>query len=140
MKFLIPFLFLGAFLSAQETIKIQENDNFTVELPESLNKVLESKEKQEPPKPAKVEPEYCKVASIQIFYSKNRLEAEKKVKDFDGKFSPMKSKLSYVSPDYKVKVGTYKSREEAAEDLKKIKKDFPLAMISDETFRCSQLW
>jgi hypothetical protein len=106
MKFLIPILFLGAFLSAQETIKIQENDNFTVELPESLNTILDSKEKSAEPKPPTPipAPEYCKGTSIQIFYSKNRQEAEKNVKDFDGKFPEMKSRLMYVSPEYKVKV------------------------------------
>jgi DUF4097 and DUF4098 domain-containing protein YvlB len=139
MKYQLFFLLLGIFSFGQETIKIQENDNFTVELPESLNKVLESKEKQEPPKPPKVEPEYCKGASIQIFYSKNRQEAEKKVKDFNAKFPPMNSKLIFVSPEYKVKVGTYKTREDASADLNKIRKEFPLSLISDEKFRCSLL-
>lgn len=135
------FLLVGMFSFGQETIKVQENDNFTVELPESLNKILESKEKSEDPKidPPKPAPEYCNGASIQIFYSKNRQEAEKIVKDFNAKFPQLKSSLSYVSPEYKVKVGRYKTREEASSDLNKIKKEFPLSLISDEKFRCSLL-
>lgn len=140
MKLLFGFLFFGVLAFAQETIKIQENDNFTVELPESLNTILESKEKSAEPKPPTPipAPEYCKGASIQIFYSKNRQEAEKYKKDFDAKFPRSNSRLMYVTPEYKVKSGIFKSREEATEDLKKIKKEFPLALISEETFRCSQ--
>lgn len=139
MKYFVLFLVVGMFCFGQETMKVQENDNFTVELPESLNNILESKEKSEDTKndPPKPEPEFCKGASIQIFYSKNRQEAEKIVNDFNGKFPQLKASLSYVSPDYKVKVGRYKTREEASSDLNKIIKDFPLSLISDEKFRCS---
>lgn len=141
MKYLILFLLLGIFAFGQEKITVEESENFTVELPESLNELLESKKQpaDPPPPPPKVVPEYCQGASIQVFYSKDRQEAENKRKDFNAKFPSFKSRLEYVSPEFKIKVGIYSSRDQATADLNKVKKSFPLSLITTEKFRCSLL-
>src|SRR5690606_41923232 len=89
----IAFLFSG-FLLAQSNVVTSEYGNLTIEWEKSLEELMEEKENEvctatvSLPEP---KPEFCRGARIQVFYSKNRSEAEAKLKElkslFPGEFS-----------------------------------------------------
>ncbi len=88
-----------------------------------------------PPPP--VVNEFCEGARVQVFYSKNRSEAEQKLKEVKVLFPNLYANVVYHSPDYKVHVGYFESRNAAASTLNKAKKSFPASFIYNEKFRCS---
>ncbi|WP_452223915.1 SPOR domain-containing protein [Lacinutrix chionoecetis] len=65
---------------------------------------------------------------IQI-YSGSRTTAESTENSFDSSFNSWRSKLVYETPNYKIWVGSFRSRLEADRALMKIKKKFPSAFI-----------
>ena len=65
---------------------------------------------------------------IQI-YSGSRQGAESKENSFDSAFNSWSSKLVYETPNYKIWVGSFRTRLEADKALMKIKKKFPSAFI-----------
>ena len=65
---------------------------------------------------------------IQI-YSGSRQEAESVENNFDSTFNSWSSKLEYETPNYKIWVGSFRTRLEAERALIKIKKKFPNAFI-----------
>ncbi len=132
------FLFSGIAF-AQTNIITTESENLTIEMDESIQKLIKEKEVEichtstPPPTPVK---EFCRGARIQVFYSKNRQESEAKLKELKTLFPEEFSNWEYVSPDYKVKLGYYKSREEAQSTLNKARRAFPSALIVEEILRC----
>lgn len=65
---------------------------------------------------------------IQI-YSGSRQRAESIETSFDSAFNSWSSKLEYETPNYKIWVGSFRTRLEADKALMKIKKKFPSAFI-----------
>ncbi|AUC83280.1 SPOR domain-containing protein [Lacinutrix sp. Bg11-31] len=65
---------------------------------------------------------------IQI-YSGSRAKAESTENSFDGAYNSWSSKLVYETPNYKIWVGSFRTRLEADKALKKIKNKFPSAFI-----------
>ena len=65
---------------------------------------------------------------IQI-YSGSRTRAESIENSFDSSFNSWSSKLVYETPNYKIWVGSFRTRLEADKALMKIKKKFPSAFI-----------
>jgi len=65
---------------------------------------------------------------IQI-YSGRRVNAEKSKTDFRNSYGKWSSKLVYETPNYKVWVGSFRSRLEADRALLEVKKNFPNAFI-----------
>ena len=65
---------------------------------------------------------------IQI-YSGRRVNGEKARSEFRKHFNQWSSKLVYETPNYKVWVGSFRSRLEADRALLKIKSQFPNAFI-----------
>ena len=65
---------------------------------------------------------------IQI-YSGRRVSAEKSKSDFRNSYGKWSSKLVYETPNYKVWVGSFRSRLEADRALLEVKKKFPNAFI-----------
>ena len=65
---------------------------------------------------------------IQI-YSGRRVNGEKAKSDFRRHFNQWSSKMFYETPNYKVWVGSFRSRLEADRALLKIKEQFPNAFI-----------
>lgn len=132
------FLFSGI-LYAQTNVISTESENLTIEMDESIQKLLKEKEVaicETPPPPLLPVKEFCRGARIQVFYSKNRQESEVKLKELKSLFPDTFSNWEYVSPDYKVKLGYFSSREEAQSTLTKARRAFPSALIVEETIRC----
>lgn len=62
---------------------------------------------------------------IQIFYTKDRQAAEKVKDDFSNQHPDMTPELIYASPDYRILVGDYFTRETARADLRRIQRKYP---------------
>ena len=70
---------------------------------------------------------------IQI-YSGRRVSAEKSKSDFRNSYGKWSSKLVYETPNYKVWVGSFRSRLEADRALLEVKKKFPnVKLIENKT-------
>lgn len=133
--FVILFLFAG-FAFGQNRIVTSNYGNLTIQWDESVQKMVQA-ENCPTEQPEEIKPEYCKGSRIQLFYSKDRKEAEEMLKSAKSFFPELIVNLDYVSPDYKVKAGYFSSRESAHESLKKAKLRFSSSLIVDETVRCS---
>ena len=135
-------LIFSNFLFGQDNVVTTESGNLTIEWDKSLEKHMASKEKEicltDEPQPV-VEPEFCRGARIQVFYSKTRSEAETKLKELKSLFPSEFSNLEYISPDYKVKLGYFESREAAQSSLNKARRVFPSALVVEEVIRCKLL-
>lgn len=133
--FVILFLFAG-FAFGQNRIITSNFGNLTIQWDESVQKMIQA-ENCPTEQPEEIKPEYCRGSRIQLFYSKDRKEAEEMLKSAKSYFPELIVNLDYVSPDYKVKAGYFSSRENAQESLKKAKLRFSSSLIVDETVRCS---
>jgi hypothetical protein len=71
---------------------------------------------------------------IQIFSGNSRFEATKVKSDFISKFRDAQPpELMYQTPNFKLRVGNYRHRLKAQEDLLKFKEEFPSAfLVNDE--------
>jgi len=65
---------------------------------------------------------------IQVF-SGSRSNAEEMKADFKSAYSEWESKMVYETPNYKIWVGSFRTRLEADRALIKVKKKFPTAFI-----------
>lgn len=140
----ICFLLLSIFINAQEkidTILIKNNGTLKIELDERINQVLSSKEKascpvvvkkviekKEAPKASASDP--CAIQTqlngfkIQIYYSKNRSEADKVRNEFERSYPNLSAQVVYFAPDYRVLVGDYFTKSSANPDIRKLKSKY----------------
>lgn len=134
------FISLGALAFSQDNYVSDSSGNLTIEYDAALQKIMTEKEnvicETSPPPPPPVK-EFCDGARVQVFYSKSRSEAEQKLKEVKALFPNLYANVVYHSPDYKVHVGYFESRNDAASILNKAKRNFPASFIYNETFRCS---
>lgn len=138
IKLSIITLVFSGFLVAQSNVISSEYGNLTIEWEKSLEEWMEEKEIcTSPPPPPVKKPEFCRGARIQVFYSKNRSEADEKLKEIKSLFPSEFSNLEYNSPDYKIKLGHFDSRESAQTMLNRARRAFPSSLIVEETIRCS---
>ena len=66
--------------------------------------------------------------TIQIFYG-SLYQANSIYRDFRNKYSGTKAELIFETPNYKVRVGRYKSINVASQSLEKIRKKYPGSFI-----------
>lgn len=64
---------------------------------------------------------------IQIFYTKDRDAANKVKNDFARQHPNLTPELIYASPDWRILVGDYFTRQSASSDLRRIQKAYPSA-------------
>jgi len=62
---------------------------------------------------------------IQIFYTKDRDAANQMKNDFSRQFPGLTPELIYASPDYRILVGDYFTRQSASSDLRRIQRTYP---------------
>nr|WP_294936340.1 SPOR domain-containing protein [uncultured Flavobacterium sp.] len=65
---------------------------------------------------------------VQIFYGTNE-EAKKNLSTFKKEFRNLDGTIIYSNPNYKVWVGTFKTRIEAEKNYKEILKKYPTALL-----------
>ena len=73
---------------------------------------------------------------IQIFYTKDRNQAEKVKSEFDEKFSNLSSEIKYLQPDFKILVGDYLSKKSASRDFSRLKRMYPSSFLIQFPVRC----
>ncbi len=73
---------------------------------------------------------------IQVFYTKDRLKAEKIKEEFSSKFPNLTSEVKYLQPDFKVLIGDYLSKNSAASDFSKIKRQYSSSFLIQFPVRC----
>jgi hypothetical protein len=66
---------------------------------------------------------------VQIYCSDDRKKANQAKLQFMQSFLGIRSYLSYVMPQFRVRVGDFRSKREAIELYRKLSKDFPNCMI-----------
>lgn len=64
---------------------------------------------------------------IQIFYTKDRATADKVKNDFAKQHPNLTPELIYASPDWRILVGDYFTRQSANSDLRRIQRTYPAA-------------
>src|SRR5690606_844340 len=64
---------------------------------------------------------------IQIFYTKDREAANKVKNDFAKQHPNLTPELIYASPDWRILVGDYFTRQSANSDLRRIQRSYPAA-------------
>lgn len=140
MKFILfnAFFIFYILSFAQNPVTTTEG-NLTIEWDESIQNILAEKENVTCKIIEPEQPEFCQGTRVQVFYSKNREEAEQKLAEAKSLFPGLYANLIYNSPDYKVRVGYFESREAAESTLRKAKRIFPASFIYEETIRCSLL-
>ncbi len=133
-------ILLSGILFSQTNVVTSEYGNLTIEWEKSLEELMEKKENKVCPAAVSLpepKPEFCRGARIQVFYTKNRSEAAEKLKEIKSLFPSEFSNLEYNSPDYKIKLGHFESRESAHNMLNRARRAFPSSLIVEETIRCS---
>lgn len=142
--FIILFGFLLSTASAQEASSWDFKDSIrggelAIRMDKKLETILKGKEKSVCQKnvyvpPVKLTPaDKCATQQkimgykIQIFYTKDRSAAEKVKNDFARQFPSLTPELIYASPDYRILVGDYFTRQTAGNDLRKVQRTYPAA-------------
>ncbi|WP_312355984.1 SPOR domain-containing protein [Empedobacter sp.] len=141
------FLFLITFSScvfAQDkidTVQIINNGTLNMEIDSRINNVLKAKEdavcsytttvkKPTEKKPVIQSNDPCAGTpqvngfKIQIYYSKDRKDAEKVRNEFARSYPDLSSQTAYFSPDYRVLVGDYFTRASASKDIRRLKSKY----------------
>tara|TARA_R110002073_G_scaffold40547_5_gene115245 strand:+ start:397832 stop:398230 length:399 start_codon:yes stop_codon:yes gene_type:complete len=119
-NYLMLLLIFGLFLS--HTGHAQIEGTVKIETSESVKRLVAQKlafNKQL---------EYIDGFKIQLFYGSEKSAMDVREK-FSTVFPDVKSELKFQSPDWKVWVGSYKSKIEADRALEEIKEGFPSAII-----------
>lgn len=112
---------------------------FSMDIDEGLAQLMMSKEQKVCNKAVYVPPKKLTPADkcatqqkimgykIQIFYTKDRNAAEKVKNDFSRQFPNLTPELIYASPDYRILVGDYFTRQSASSDLRRIQRTYASA-------------
>lgn len=144
MKLFIQCLFLfllsgsANMLFAQDGVITVRSGNLTLTMPEKVHEIMEERatanKEEEIPRP-----EFCQGVRVQVFYGKDRDEADRILGEVKTMYPEQHSNMEYDSPDYKIKVGFFDSAESARPFLSTAKKDFPLSLPVTEIIRCGLL-
>lgn len=138
------FIFTSILLSAQEkvdTVVIHNNGTLKIELDHRINQIITAKEdtncpvavkkvieRKETPKVNSADP--CATQTqingfkIQIYYSKNRSDADKVRNEFEKSYPHLSAQVAYFAPDYRVLVGDYLTKGSASPDIRKLKSKY----------------
>jgi len=144
-NFVLIFLIIfSSFSYAQEkidTVLIKNNGTLKIELDQKINQVITAKEDATCPVPVKkvVERKETPRASsndpcanqtqingfkVQIYYSKNRSDADKVKNEFERSYPNLSAQIAYFAPDYRVLVGDYFTKSSASKDIRKLKSKY----------------
>ena len=141
---LLLLMCFSTFALAQEkidTVIIKNNGTLKIEIDQRINQALTAKEDTPCPAPVKKvieKKETPKVSSadpcahqtqingfkIQIYYSKNRSDADKVKNEFERAYPHLSAQIAYFAPDYRVLVGDYLSKSSASHDIRKLKSKY----------------
>lgn len=138
----IFFIIFSSSIFAQEkidTVQIINNGTLNIEIDSAINMVVKAKEdatcvyatkKNTERKSTIKSSDPCAGNAqingfkIQIYYSKNRQEANKVKDEFNKLYPDMSVQVTYYTPDYRVLVGDYLSKSSASKDMRRLKSKY----------------
>ena len=118
------FLFSSVICQGQKLIKMAENDSALIITQDSRVNELIKRQTQE-----NLEKQSMPGYRIQIYFGGNRQKASEIKLDFANQFPDISTYLTYQQPNYKVRVGDYKSRFDAMKTLKLLEGKYPTTFV-----------
>lgn len=76
---------------------------------------------------------------VQIYFGSVRQKASEVKQDFSGKHADVNSYLTYLAPNFKVRVGDFRTRLEAQGFLKSIEGQYPTSFIVQDEIKLPPL-
>jgi len=76
---------------------------------------------------------------VQIYFGSVRQKASDIKQDFNGKHADISSYLTYLAPNFKVRVGDFRTRLEAQGFLKSIEGQYPTSFIVQDEIKLPSL-
>jgi hypothetical protein len=143
---LIPFLLLGHWSTSQSVQ--QDNNTFSRQFPDIFQKI---NSKQDPDLVELVNLHIRKNQQggtmpgfrIEIFFS-SELNARQKAQNIKNEFlaayPDYNVYITYISPDFKVRIGNFRTRNEALKVMNEIKIQFPKAFVVPELIELPKLY
>ncbi|TGN23056.1 SPOR domain-containing protein [Empedobacter tilapiae] len=144
-KFIFLFIVsFSTFIFAQDkidTVQFINNGTLNIEIDSRINTILKTKEdatctyatpvKKNTEKKATVQSSdpcagnpQINGFKIQIYYSKDRKDADKVRNEFMRSYPDLSAQTVYYSPDYRVLVGDYFTRASASKDIRRLKSKY----------------
>ncbi len=119
---------------AQKLVSSAENDSALIITKDPKLDELVEKQKQE-----NLENQSIPGYRIQIYFGGNRQKATEVKIDFGNRYPDIPAYLSYQQPNYKIRVGDYRSRFEAQKLLSELEGKYPTTFVVPDDVRLPQL-
>lgn len=120
--------------SAQKLSSVAENDSALIITRDPKLVELIDKQKQE-----NLEKQSMPGYRIQIYFGGNRQKAAEIKVEFSSRYPEVSAYLTYQQPNYKVRVGDYRSRFEAKKLLSELEGQFPTTFVVPDDVRLPPL-
>jgi hypothetical protein len=130
----VLLVFSVSICSAQKLKTTAENDSALIITREPKLDELIEKQKQE-----NLEKQSMPGYRIQIYFGGNRQKAAEYKNEFSTLYPEIPAYLSYQQPNYKVRVGDYRSRFEARKLLSQLEGKFPTTFVVPDDVRLPPL-
>ncbi|HNQ62058.1 MAG TPA: SPOR domain-containing protein [Bacteroidia bacterium] len=119
---------------AQKLSSVAENDSALIITRDPKLVELIDKQKQE-----NLEKQSMPGYRIQIYFGGNRQKAAEIKVEFSSRYPEVSAYLTYQQPNYKVRVGDYRSRFEAKKLLSELEGQFPTTFVVPDDVRLPPL-
>jgi hypothetical protein len=133
-----PLIFLFVLISAacpgQKTITVAENDSTLIIVKDQRLDGLTARQKQE-----NLEKQSMPGYRVQIYFGSSRQKASEIKLEFGVRYPDIPAYLTYQQPNYKVRVGDYRSRFEARKFLSEIEGKYPTTFVVPDDVRLPPL-
>jgi len=120
--------------SAQNLTSVAENDSALIITRDPKLVELIDKQKQE-----NLEKQSIPGYRIQIYFGGNRQKAAEIKVEFSSRYPEVSAYLTYQQPNYKVRVGDYRSRFEAKKLLSELEGQYPTTFVVPDDVRLPPL-
>jgi len=136
LRFPLIFLFIliSAACLAQRTITVAENDSALMIVKDQRLDELTARQKQE-----NLEKQSMPGYRVQIYFGSSRQKASEIKSEFGIRYPDIPAYLTYQQPNYKVRVGDYRSRFEARKFLSEIEGKYPTTFVVPDDVRLPPL-
>jgi hypothetical protein len=120
---IISLLFAKLFVSAQEITTSNKDSSVIITKDARLDELIEKQKEQN------LVTQSMHGYRIQIYFGGTRQKASDTKVEFASKYPDIPAYITYQQPNFKVRIGDYRSRFEAQKFLKEIEGMFPTSFI-----------
>lgn len=161
MKKILTFIFLIIYFQGNaqvnvDTVRIEDTGKISIELDPEIAKFINNKENTScavvkpttkpttgtTTRPRNNSSDPCAGKTqmsgykIQVYYSKDRAQADKVKREFESNFPSFSTEIAYMAPDYRVLVGDYFTKSSANSDIRRIKSKYNSAFAIQYRILC----